>query len=287
MLNLRSIYRRLPIVSDLKSVVRTLMQIADQQAAQRLLHQQQYAASLLAQSRYDHPGRLNRFEFQVFSQNGEDGILHEIFDRVGVTTRSFVEIGVGERENNSAFLLLQGWRGSWIDSDAQTITAINRHYRKPISQGRLKTACAKVTADNVQSILTDLGVSREIDLLSIDVDRNTYWIWEALQEPVARVVVVEYNATLAPWIDWKVDYEALRGWNGTSYFGASLKAYEILGRRLGYRLVGCDLHGVNAFFVRDDVCVGKFAGPHDAEFHYEPPRYFLIHTPGHPRAFTD
>jgi hypothetical protein len=102
-----------------------------------------------------------------------------------------------------------------------------------------------------------------------------------------RAMVVEYNAGFPPPIDWKAEYHATRVWNGTAYFGASLKAYEDLGRRRGYSLVGCDLCGVNAFFVRADLCGDRFAAPYDAETHYEPLRFFLIGRHGHPACFSD
>jgi hypothetical protein len=78
-----------------------------------------------------------------------------------------------------------------------------------------------------------------------------------------------------------------RAWDGTQNFGASLKALEKLGARLGYGLVGCDFTGVNAFFVRDDLLADKFAAPYTAENHYEPPCYHYLHRRGHPRAVLD
>ena len=110
------------------------------------------------------------------------------------------------------------------------------------------------------------------DLLSIDVDRNTYYIWRALRERRPRVVVVEYNATFPPSDEWVVAYDPAKGWNSSSYFGASLKSYELLGRELGYTLVGCGLAGTNAFFVRSDLVTDRFEPPFTAEHHYEPPQ---------------
>jgi hypothetical protein len=69
--------------------------------------------------------------------------------------------------------------------------------------------------------------------------------------------------------------------------GANLKAYERLGAELGYALVGCELSGINAFFVRRDLLGDKFAEPFTAENHFEPSRYFLLRRDGHPRCYTD
>ena len=84
---------------------------------------------------------------------------------------------------------------------------------------------------------------------------------------------------------WKVEYYATQVWDGTINYGASLKAYEQLGAKYGYRLVGCSLSGVNAFFVQDRLCQDFFQAPYTAEHHYQPARYFLlgkrVHSPAH------
>ena len=138
-----------------------------------------------------------------------------------------------------------------------------------------------MTAENVQELLEGAGVPDEFDLLSLDVDRNTYWIWAALRRYHPRAVVVEYNAAYPPEQEWVVPYAAQEIWDGSLNFGASLKAYEKLAAELGYCLVGCELAGVNAFFVRQDLCGAElFRAPYTAENHYEPPRYFLAQRGG-------
>jgi hypothetical protein len=252
------------------------------------LQQEAYLVELLKNPRYAEPGRLTRHEHQVFSQNGEDGIVGEIFRRIGTGTRTFLEIGAGSGlENNTTFWLMQGWRGWWVEGGARYLNKIHRRLPAPIADGRLTLLPAYATVQNVQGLLDAAGVPEEIDLFSLDIDRNTYWIWAALPRLRARLIVVEYNATYPPACDWKVPYDADRAWNDTSYFGASLKAYELLGRQFGYCLVGCDLTGTNAFFVRQDLVGNHFPAPFTAENHYEPLRLFLLRTHGYPRCFDD
>jgi hypothetical protein len=122
----------------------------------------------------------------------------------------------------------------------------------------------------------------EIDLLSIDIDYNDYWVWKAVDVANPRVVVIEYNAALRPPMSLVVPYDPTRSWDGSNYFGASLEALVRLGRTKGYRIVGCNFSGANAFFVRDDLCADHFLDPPTAEEHYEPPRYFAhLMTGGH------
>jgi len=263
--------------------------MADPLTAQLLqLQLQAYEDQLLASPRYAAPGNLTRFGHQVFSQHGEDGIVAEVFRRIGTTTKTFVECGVGDGlENNTAFLLTQGWTGAWVDGSEKHVAAIRKRLDPVIASGQLSLARALVTAENVSDVFRAVGVQPAVDLLSLDVDRNTWWIWRALAWLRPRVAVIEYNAMWPPDVEWKVDYQADRGWNGTAHFGASLLAYERLGAELGYALVGCSLNGVNAFFVRRDLCGDHFDAPFTAAHHYEPARYFLNRRIGHPRAFGD
>jgi hypothetical protein len=285
----KAILRRLPLVRELLSLRDAAVSLDRRLANLQVQQAEAFVAQLLSTARYLDARRLNHSEAQVFSQSGEDGILGEIFRRIGPTERFFVEIGVGNGlENNTAYLLTRGWRGRWLDGDATALADARRQFQPPLQDGRLVIRETVVTAENVAALLDELEVPAEFDLLSVDVDRNTYYIWRALRDRRPRVVVVEYNATFPPSDEWVVAYDPAKGWNSSSYFGASLKSYELLGRELGYALVGCGLAGTNAFFVRSDLVTDRFEPPFTAEHHYEPPRYWLARLRfGHRRCFTD
>jgi len=286
----RSFYHKLPIIRELQHIKKELREHNRRGATELNAHLDSYASSLLQQERYQNPKNLNRYERQVFSQGGEDGIVTEIYRRIGCESKVLVEIGCANGlENCTTFLLYQnqGWSGYWIDGDEALIRKALHTFRKPIAEGRLKARQAFVTAENIASILQEWGVPDEIDLFSLDIDRNTYYIWDALPHLHPRVAVIEYNSTIPPSVDWKVAYHADRVMNGTTYFGASLKAVELLGRKLGYSLVGCSLNGKNAFFVRDDLCEDKFEKPFTSEQHFQPPRWFLDHRLVFPPCFSD
>jgi hypothetical protein len=240
----------------------------------------------LAKPRHSDPKRLLRYGFKVYSQCDEDGIIHEIFNRIGVGSRTFIEFGVHNgAECNTAMLLLAGWRGLWLESLGVEVAQMRRDLATFIQEGRLKVVESRVTAENVNTLFERAGFAGEIDLLSIDIDYNDYWVWKAIDIVKPRVVVIEYNATLRPPLSLVVPYAPAVAWNGTSYFGASLEALVRLGGSKGYRLVGCTISGVNAFFVRDDLCGDRFLEPATAEEHYEPARYFFsAMIAGHPPA---
>lgn len=266
-----------PVLREIRDIRTDLRQLQRQMesgfATLRMAELQSLQEAHLSRDpRYQDPKRLLKYSFQVNSQNAEDGIIREIFRRIGTTDRIFLEIGVGDgTENNTAFLVTQGWKGSWIDGS-------DRFVAKATSAGLDKHVgllSAFVSRENINSLLQKLNVPKEFDLFSLDVDFNTYYIWEAMTAYRPRVVVVEYNAGLPADMDWKVRYNPNAVWDGSLNFGASLKALELLGRELGYSLVGCDFHGNNAFFVRDDLTGDQFAAPFTAENHYEPFRNAL------------
>ena len=230
----------------------------------------------LAKPRNADPKRLLRYGFKVYSQCDEDGILQEIFRRIGTKSRTFVEFGVETGiECNTAKLLLEGWKGLWLDGSAANVAQI-RNTNSQIAEGRLQAIASFITAENINTLIQQGGLSGEIDLLSIDSDMNDYWVWKASEVVKPRVVVIEYNATLRPPMSLVVPYNPTQTWNGSNYFGASLEALTRLGRDKGYRLVGCSFNGANAFFVQESSAGDHFLDPATAEEHYEPPRYFVV-----------
>lgn len=285
----------LPVVRHLRETREALRMLLRDAAAIRALKEREdkraadaYIRSLLSSERYADPRSLNRHERQVFSQNGEDGMVDEIFRRIGTTDRRFVEVGVQDGLiTNTTYLLSVGWSGVWIDAAKQLLDRATRHFHAPIAQDRLRIVNAFITAENIAETFRSAGVTPEFDFLSLDIDRNTYFAWRALSGFRPRVVAVEYNATIPPRDVWCVEYAADKSWNRTAYFGASLKAYEQLGAEFGYSLVGCELSGTNAFFVRNDLLGDHFFPPFTSEHHYEPPRYWLYSRAGHARCFSD
>jgi hypothetical protein len=233
---------------------------------------------------YNAPKRLERHGFRAFSQNDEDGILQEIFRRIGTTNRTFVEFGVQDGlQTNTRLLLYAGWRGLWIEADRAAYARMLDSFAAEVAARQLQLLNTFVTAENISGLI-DSALLGELDLLSIDIDGNDYWIWDAIQlKP--RVVVIEYNAKFRPPIKWVMQYNPKHRWNYSDYHGASLESLNALARQKGYSLVGCCLAGVNAFFVRDDLVQDHFESPQGADL-YNPPRYYLQRflAAGHPSA---
>jgi hypothetical protein len=263
-----NIYRNITQITHVKSVLTEL-----------------YISIEKEKERYKNQSRLIKYEHQVFSQSGEDGIIEEIFNRIGTTNKCFVEFGVQDGlECNSTYLLLKEWKGLWIEGSEKYYNQIKANFSH-LQDNQLKVKNAFITAENIENLFDEHDIPKELDMLSIDIDGNDYYVWAAIKKYTPRVVVIEYNATMRPNIEWIKAYDPKSIWDKTMHFNASLKSLELLGLEKGYKLIGCNFHGTNAFFVRNDLIEGKFNPPFNAEFHYEPARYYMIHRPGHKRKF--
>jgi hypothetical protein len=241
-----------------------------------------HSTALATFPQYQDVLHLARYGEKIYSQNDQDGIVREIFRRIGTRTRFFVEFGVGNgMENNTLALLLEGWSGAWMEADQRLATAIRDSFAS-LPDRRLRFKCTTVTAETIESLLSELDVPDEPDLLSIDIDGNDYWVWKAINRYRPLVVVAEYNGGLGRTADVKQAYDPTFRWDYSRAYGASLKALENLGRDKGYVLVGCNFTGGNAFFVRADTARDLFLEPFTAEKHFEPPKHFLRLSTGHP-----
>lgn len=207
------------------------------------------------------PGLVNRqgfekYEYSVFSQNGEDGLLRYLYSEIGLCSRFFLEFGFGVKENNSLRLILkEHFGGVFIDGSESSVKQFSEAAQL-FGISNVQTICEFLDLDNLEPTIIGGNVPKEIDLLSIDVDGNDYWFWEGITCISPRIVVIEYNASLGSELSLTVPYdpcfERHQKHKSGFYYGASIMALEKLGKRKGFTLIGCDSNGINAFFVRND-----------------------------------
>ena len=205
----------------------------------------------------DAPG-LDRYEYSWLSQNGEDGILRYLFNEIGFESRWFVEFGFGAHQCNSLRLIMhEDFSGLLIDGSPEDVDFCNFAIREHGVADRVTAVQAFITRDNLAGLITSSGVPRDIDFLSVDVDGNDYWFWQALECVNPRVVCAEYNAGMGPDVAWTSPYDAeferFAAHPSGFFYGSSLAALELLAKFKGYYLIGCETSGTNAFFLRDDI----------------------------------
>src|SRR5216683_2117830 len=145
-------------------------------------------------ARWREAGDLRAYERTVFSQNGEDGIIQEILRRIGIENKFFVEFGVewGEVCNCARLVVEEHWQGLFIEAKRQYFEKLVERYRP---YKNVQCANEYVNSTNIQKIFAAHGVPKELDLLSIDIDGNDYWVWAAIEDWRPRMVVIEYNPT--------------------------------------------------------------------------------------------
>jgi hypothetical protein len=280
----------------LKKILRTLKQqfttgtVLQKQAqtsalCARLL-QEQLIQQILSEPKYTDPRNIARFRKKVFSQFGQDGIISEIVSRLNIHTGTFIEVGVSPLESNTSYLALLGWKGTWFDPSIVEDPQLPPYLQHQITSGRLKVVREYLNLENTATLIQNHTPSQTVDVVSLDIDYNTHHLWSFFCALQPKVYVIEYNSHIFPPDDWSVPADFTRSWQGDIIYGASLKKLELMGREFGYSLVGCDIAGTDAFFVRNDLLSDQFQSPYTAERHFEPPRFFLDNrVTGHPPAF--
>ena len=191
---------------------------------------------------------IQQSERKVFSQNGEDGVIEYLFERLGTTDRYYVEFGTesGVEVNTRLLREQKGWSGLLMDGGNEN-KAINLHK-------------AFLMPSTILELFNQFEVPKQFDLLSVDIDSYDLWVWRVLliagYRP--RVVITEYNRNfmLGCYYTFPDPTGAkVHSWrpNDDRLFGASLSAMELLARQYGYVLVYADTLAINAFFVRGDL----------------------------------
>ena len=207
---------------------------------------------------------INRYEQRVYSQHREDGIIDWLLQQINNPTRRFVEFGFGPDQSNCLRLALhRNYEGVFLDGDEKKVALAKTIYRWRTGK-RVGVKHVFLDRENLNQSIFNAGTTGNIDVLSIDVDGNDFWFWQCLHVVNPAIVVIEYNASLgidrAISIPYTPNFVRYRMHKSGFYHGASLPALEILGTRMGYRLVACDSTGVNAFFVRHDIAADTIPG---------------------------
>jgi len=212
---------------------------------------------LLCLQHENRTGEFSSYEFSVFSQWGEDGIIQFLTSRLDIRNKTFIEFGVEDfAESNCRFLLMKdNWRGFVIDGSEKNVEKLKKtalYWRHA-----LEARAAFITRENIDLLLQESSFDPELGILSIDIDGVDYYILEALHGWRPSILIVEYNAVFGKDRAVTVPYDSqfVRSQKHFSnlYAGASLPAFVHIADQRGYGLVGVNQAGNNAFFVRRDL----------------------------------
>lgn len=200
---------------------------------------------------------IRDYEFKIFSQWGEDGIIQYIVNNIEIKNKTFIEFGVEDfSESNCRFLMQKNyWSGYVIDGSSDNIENLrNSDY---FWKNRIVAQDAFITKDNIRELMEISKFDRDLGLLSVDIDGVDYHVLEALDQWTPRIIIVEFNALFgfshAVTVPYKADFQRSKEHHSNLYYGASLGAFRALCESRGYGLVGTNSAGSNAFFVRRDL----------------------------------
>lgn len=171
-----------------------------------------------------------------YCQTNEDQILNRILKLLNIKKGFAVEFGGGNgfTLSNIRHLVNDGWTIFQIDADNKGNEEVKREF---------------LTIKNINQIFTKYDLLN-IDVLSIDIDGNDYWIWKELKEQ-AKIVIIEFNPNIQG--SKAIKYNPNHKFDRTDYYGASWEAFKRLGKKKGYTLVDCN--SLNMFFVKDEILV--------------------------------
>ena len=212
-------------------------------------------------NKYEEVSDLNEIEVKIFSQNGEDGIIDYLINKLKLNTKNFVEIGVGNyRESNTRFLYNKyhpkGLVVDFIDDMEKKVKPFVNLWK-----GDLRICNKQINSENILHTLNQ-NCDYKIDIFSIDIDSIDYWIIEKLNKRISKIFVAEYNPVFGSEIE--VTVPNISGFERNKYhysnlcYGMSLRALINLMDKKGYYFIGTNLQKINAFFILKDFKKEEF-----------------------------
>jgi hypothetical protein len=213
------------------------------------------------EDKYEQISDLTETEVKIFSQNGEDGIIHYLSNRLKLSKKNFVEIGVGNyRESNTRYLYNKYHpKGVIIDCIEDMQEKVKPFVN--LWKGDLRICNKKINSVNILDILNK-ECDYEIDIFSLDIDSIDYWVIEKLKKNISKIFVAEYNPVFGSELE--VTVPNIPGFERNKYhysnlcYGMSLKALINLMDTKNYYFIGTNLQKMNAFFVSKDFDKEQF-----------------------------
>ena len=177
---------------------------------------------------------LHDFASNVYSQNGEDGIIAKVLEVINERSGWCVEFGAwdGIHLSNTCNLIKNyGSAAVLIEGNPQRCQEIKQNFDSSQKVIPINAFVGFEPENCLDSILKQTEIPTNFDLLSIDIDGNDYHIWDSVQHYRPKVVVIEYN----PTIPNPVDFVQPQDMNVSQ--GSSLLSINKLAKQKGYELV--------------------------------------------------
>ena len=205
--------------------------------------------------------KLSDYEWKIFSQWGEDGIIDFLVSEVSIVNKTFIEFGVESfSESNCKYLLMKSdWNGFVIDGSQKNIEKLkNSDY---FWKYDLQALVAFIDINNINELLIKSGFKRDLGILSIDIDGNDYHILNKIDCFDPRIIICEFNPVFGNDRKITVPYDPkfyrTKKHYSNLYFGASINALRSLLTKQDYTLVGTGMQGGNAYFIKNSLMTDR------------------------------
>lgn len=187
---------------------------------------------------------LSGFASNVTSQYGEDGILAKVLETIPERDNWCVEFGSWDGRNcSNTFNLIdkKGYSAVLIEADPKRFKDLLKTFDGNTRVTPLNSMVGFNSDDCLDRLLEATDIPGNFDLLSIDIDGNDYHVWEVTTAYKPKVVIIEFNPTIPP----DIEFVQARDMHVTQ--GSSLLSIVKLAEAKGYELVATTT--TNAVFV--------------------------------------
>lgn len=183
----------------------------------------------------------NKFEFNSFSQGGEDGVIRQVLTEIGIDNcdKWCCELGAWDGifySNTRNLIYYHNYNGVLIEGDSGRFNQLKENTNNlPSSVFPIQTY-VNYSENNLDVVLGKTPIPKDFDLLSIDVDGMDYNIWDNLLY-TPKLVMIEINSGFGANDLYHSDDK-----------GSSFKSMINLGKTKHYNAIW---HGGNVLFIHD------------------------------------
>jgi len=187
-----------------------------------------------------------RYAKDIYSQNGEDGIIEEILKRLNINNGWVCEFGAwdGIHLSNTFNLVKKGFNAVFIEGDSAKYKDLLTTVEKNTNIIPLNAYVDHNNTENsLDNLLQKTTIPLDFDVLSIDIDSYDYQVWKSLTIYKPKMVIIEINSSVNT-----NDSSYIH--DNDTYIGTGFRPTFDLGIEKGYTFV---LHTGNMIFIRNDL----------------------------------
>ncbi len=143
----------------------------------------------------------HKFCKNIYSQNGEDGIIEQLLKELEIETGYCCEFGATDGiKSSNTFNLVKNkhFKALYIESNKSFFDDLIRNVS---NLPNVTPIYATVTPNNLTQFLKNSQFPYNFDILSIDIDSYDYDVWAGFTDFKPKIVIIEANSYRDPVFD--------------------------------------------------------------------------------------